>query len=216
MSAYLFFSSNFDICHDFLIQNWGLEQKPHQDVVFLNSTEDNISIEMIRQLGETILYPPSTLKEKTIILLNFEQTGLPAQNAFLKTLEEHPSYIRFILQASDPQKILETIKSRCQIQYLDQTKTASTTALAESFLNLLENATHAQLIEWSAQHKDKAEAVPFLKNLQRELHLQNSKKPTAITTQALTSINEAIGQIEQNFNVLLTLENCLFTIKSRF
>lgn len=216
MSAYLFFSSNFDICHDFLKQNWGLGQKPHQDIVFLNSIEESISIEMIRQLSEIVLYPPAQLPAKTIILTNFEQTSLPAQNAFLKTLEEHPAYIRFVLQASDPQKILETIKSRCQIQYLDQPNTVNTTALAENFLNLLETSTHAQLIEWCTQHKDKTEVLPFLKNLLNELHLHNSRKPTAKTTQVLSLISEAIGQIEQNFNVLLTLENCLFTIKSRF
>lgn len=217
MSASLIFSRNYQQCRQFLINNWQLDLSPQPDLICYNEDRQGLSIEEIRNLEQLLIYPPYKLPTKTIILANFDQAGIPAQNAFLKMLEEHPEYVKFILHATSEQKVLDTIKSRCQLVTLNQEALASdSTILAETFISLIKNSNHAQLIEWCATHKEREEAVNFLNDLLTQLHRLMGREPNQDHTLATTEINRALVQIEQNFNVLLTLENCLFTIKSRF
>lgn len=222
MSAHLIFSRNYQQCRTWLEKNWHLNFDSQPDLILLNEDRQGLSIEKIRDFEQILPYPPYKLPIKTIILANFDQVGVPAQNAFLKTLEEHPSYIRFVLQAPGDTQILDTIKSRCLVvnllgQESDQGSSAApTTSLAENFLALFPDATFAQLIDWCNNHKEREEAVNFLSDLLSQLHQLNQQSPTPQRLTALTAVNLALSQIKQNFNVLLTLENCLFTIKSRF
>lgn len=218
MSAHLIFSSDYQQLSQYLTKEWQLDFSPQPDLFVFNEDGQGLSIETIRDLEEIILYSPYKLPSKTIILANFDQAGIPAQNAFLKKLEEHPSYIRFVLQSANEQQILDTIKSRCLIvNLMGQTKEDKLeTDLATSFLNLFPDSTHAQLIEWASSHKEREEAVTFLTDLIHQLHQLLQQQPTAKTLIALEATNLALSQIKQNFNVIMTLENCLFSIKSRF
>lgn len=217
MSAHLIFSSNYQQCCQYLTKEWQLDFSPHPDLIIFNEDGEGLSIETIRNLEETMLYVPYKLAYKTIILANFDQAGIPAQNAFLKKLEEHPSYIRFVLQSGNEQQVLDTIKSRCQIvNLIGQNSKSTSTSLAENFLALFSGSNHAQLIEWASTHKERDEAISFLTDLINQLHLLMQKNPNPQTLLSLEATNLALSQIKQNFNVTLTLENCLFSIKSRF
>lgn len=217
MSAHLIFSSDYQQCCQYLTKEWQLDFSPHPDLIIFNEDGQGLSIETVRNLDETILYAPYKLPFKTIILANFDLAGIPAQNAFLKKLEEHPAYIRFVLQSSSEQEVLDTIKSRCRIvNLIGQNSKSISTSLAENFLNLFSNSTHAELIEWASGHKEREEAIGFLTDLINQLHLLIQKNPNPQTLIALESTSLALSQIKQNFNTTLTLENCLFSIKSRF
>ncbi|WP_128547698.1 DNA polymerase III subunit gamma/tau [Larkinella soli] len=75
----------------------------------------NNSVEDIRNLIDQVRYPPQSGKYKIYIIDEVHMLSQAAFNAFLKTLEEPPSYAIFILATTEKHKILPTILSRCQI-----------------------------------------------------------------------------------------------------
>jgi DNA polymerase-3 subunit gamma/tau len=75
----------------------------------------NNSVEDIRSLTDQVRFPPQSGKYKIYIIDEVHMLSASAFNAFLKTLEEPPSYAIFILATTEKHKILPTILSRCQI-----------------------------------------------------------------------------------------------------
>ena len=75
----------------------------------------NNSVDDIRALVEQVRYPPQGGKYKVYIIDEVHMLSANAFNAFLKTLEEPPSYAIFILATTERHKIIPTILSRCQI-----------------------------------------------------------------------------------------------------
>ena len=75
----------------------------------------NNSVDDIRSLIEQVRIPPQSGKYKIYIIDEVHMLSQAAFNAFLKTLEEPPSYAIFILATTEKHKILPTILSRCQI-----------------------------------------------------------------------------------------------------
>lgn len=92
----------------------------------------NNSVEDIRHLIEQVRIPPQAGKFKAYIIDEVHMLSSSAFNAFLKTLEEPPSYVVFILATTEKHKILPTILSRCQIFDFNRIKTEDISAhLAE-------------------------------------------------------------------------------------
>ncbi len=75
----------------------------------------NNSVDDIRSLVEQVRIPPQSGKYKVYIIDEVHMLSTAAFNAFLKTLEEPPPYVKFILATTEKHKILPTILSRCQI-----------------------------------------------------------------------------------------------------
>ena len=75
----------------------------------------NNSVDDIRNLIDQIRYPPQFGKYKVYIIDEVHMLSSQAFNAFLKTLEEPPSYAVFILATTEKHKVIPTILSRCQI-----------------------------------------------------------------------------------------------------
>ena len=75
----------------------------------------NNGVEHIRSLIEKVRFQPQQGKCKVFIIDEVHMLSLQAFNAFLKTLEEPPSYAYFILATTEKHKIIPTILSRCQI-----------------------------------------------------------------------------------------------------
>lgn len=83
--------------------------------VFELDAASNNSVDDIRRLVDQVRFPPQTGKYKTYIIDEVHMLSSSAFNAFLKTLEEPPSYAIFILATTEKHKILPTIISRCQV-----------------------------------------------------------------------------------------------------
>ncbi|MCT8978733.1 DNA polymerase III subunit gamma/tau [Clostridium sp. CX1] len=83
------------------------------DVIEMDAASKR-NIEDIRDIIENVKYPPQEGKYKVYIMDEVHMLTPPAVNAFLKTLEEPPSNVIFILATTDPQKLPITILSRCQ------------------------------------------------------------------------------------------------------
>lgn len=75
----------------------------------------NNSVEDIRNLVDQVRYAPASGKFKIYIIDEVHMLTSAAFNAFLKTLEEPPAYVKFILATTEKHKIIPTILSRCQI-----------------------------------------------------------------------------------------------------
>lgn len=89
-----------------------LEDKT-MDVVEIDAASNN-SVDDIRELRENVKYSPAKAKYKVYIIDEVHMLSQGAFNALLKTLEEPPSYVIFILATTEPHKIPATILSRCQ------------------------------------------------------------------------------------------------------
>ena len=83
------------------------------DVMEIDAASNN-GVEEIRNLRETVKYPPQQGKYKVYIIDEVHMLSTSAFNALLKTLEEPPAYVVFILATTEPQKLPATILSRCQ------------------------------------------------------------------------------------------------------
>lgn len=83
--------------------------------IFELDAASNNSVENIKTLMEQTLIPPQTGKYKVFIIDEVHMLSQAAFNAFLKTLEEPPAHVIFILATTEKNKILPTILSRCQI-----------------------------------------------------------------------------------------------------
>ena len=90
----------------------------HDDLsfnIFELDAASNNKVEDIRDLIDKVRIPPQIGKYKVYIIDEVHMLSKSAENAFLKTLEEPPPYIVFILATTEKNKILPTILSRCQI-----------------------------------------------------------------------------------------------------
>lgn len=84
------------------------------NIVELDAASNN-SVDDIRALVDQVRIPPQGGKYKVYIIDEVHMLSAAAFNAFLKTLEEPPSYAKFILATTEKNKIIPTILSRCQI-----------------------------------------------------------------------------------------------------
>ena len=73
----------------------------------------NRSVEEMTQLLERAMYAPSNARYKVYMIDEVHMLTTHAFNAMLKTLEEPPEYVKFILATTDPQKVPVTVLSRC-------------------------------------------------------------------------------------------------------
>jgi len=83
------------------------------DVIEIDAASHN-GVDNIRDIIEDVQYPPQEAKYKVYIIDEVHMLSIGAVNAFLKTLEEPPTNVIFILATTDPQKLPVTILSRCQ------------------------------------------------------------------------------------------------------
>lgn len=110
------------ICEDkdeVVIHN--IVKKIHPDVFFLPKS-DSLKVEDVESIFDKLNYFPVEANCKVFILENFSSATIQAQNKLLKTLEETPNNVYFLLCSEREDGILPTIKSRCQILELQPLK----------------------------------------------------------------------------------------------
>ena len=92
--------------------------------IFELDAASNNSVENIKSLMDQTRIPPQVGKYKVFIIDEVHMLSTSAFNAFLKTLEEPPAHVIFILATTEKHKILPTILSRCQIYDFERMATA--------------------------------------------------------------------------------------------
>jgi DNA polymerase-3 subunit delta' len=102
-------------CCDACLNCRKIEHQNHADVQWLRPESKSriISIDQIRDLLQTVHLKPTEAEFKVAVIVGADRLKAEAANAFLKTLEEPPKRTVFILLTTEPQRLLETILSRC-------------------------------------------------------------------------------------------------------
>ena len=90
-----------------------IEQGRSADIIEIDAAS-NRGIENIRKIREDLAYLPIQNKFKVFIIDEAHMLTIESFNALLKSLEEPPAHVKFILATTEPQKIPKTIQSRCQ------------------------------------------------------------------------------------------------------
>ena len=98
--------NNCEICKEIL-------EGSLTDVVEMDAASNN-SVEDVRQIREEVNFLPTKAKYRVYIIDEVHMLSTGAFNALLKTLEEPPEHVKFILATTEPQKLPTTILSRCQ------------------------------------------------------------------------------------------------------
>jgi DNA polymerase-3 subunit gamma/tau len=123
------------------------------DLIELDAAS-NTQVDQMRELLENALYAPTRARFKVYIIDEVHMLSRSAFNAMLKTLEEPPPHVKFVLATTDPQKVPVTVLSRCLQFNLKQIPVAQ---IAEQFARVLERESVAfeapalQLIARAAQ-----------------------------------------------------------------
>ncbi len=89
-----------------------LQSADNLDIFEIDAASNN-GVDNIRDIKESIIYPPTISKYKVYIIDEVHMLSESAFNALLKTLEEPPKYVVFILATTEVQKLPQTILSRC-------------------------------------------------------------------------------------------------------
>ena len=90
-----------------------MDEEESLDIIEIDAASNN-GVDEMRDLRETVKYPPQFGKYKVYIIDEVHMLSISAFNALLKTLEEPPVHVVFILATTEPQKLPATILSRCQ------------------------------------------------------------------------------------------------------
>ena len=92
-----------------------IEHGNHGDVHWIRpeSRSRVVTVEQMRELIREIQLKPAEAEYKTATIVGADRLKMEAANAFLKTLEEPPPKSLFILLTTEPQRLLETVRSRC-------------------------------------------------------------------------------------------------------
>lgn len=91
----------------------GILDESIMDVIEMDAASNN-SVDDVRDLRDKVIYPPSRTKYKVYIIDEVHMLSKGAFNALLKTLEEPPKHLIFILATTEPERLPQTILSRCQ------------------------------------------------------------------------------------------------------
>ncbi|ALC88487.1 DNA polymerase III subunit gamma/tau [Bacillus sp. FJAT-18017] len=91
----------------------GITNGTIQDVIEIDAASNN-GVDEIRDIRDKVKYAPSSVRYKVYIIDEVHMLSTGAFNALLKTLEEPPRHVMFILATTEPHKIPLTIVSRCQ------------------------------------------------------------------------------------------------------
>ncbi len=89
-----------------------IKEGSFMDIVEIDAASNN-GVDNIRELRDSVKYPPAVGKRRVFIIDEVHMLSTGAFNALLKTLEEPPSHVMFILATTEPQKLPATILSRC-------------------------------------------------------------------------------------------------------
>lgn len=124
------------------------DESTHLDIIEIDAASNN-SVEDIRDLREKVMVAPSVAKKKIYIIDEVHMLSKSAFNALLKTLEEPPEHVVFILATTDVEKLPATIISRVQrfnfrtigtgdaVSHLRSIATAENIAISDSALELI-------------------------------------------------------------------------------
>lgn len=219
----------FEIKPGFLDNSFNNKISSHPDINFV-LPENSIGISQIKEIESKITLKPVMAPQKVVIVFDAEKMTVEAQNAFLKTLEEPPEYVMFILMTVNHDLLLPTVISRCRIFRLsakpDEYSAQNLEEHAKILAGILNSRVGERLEKTADIAKTREEAVNWL---EKTIHVfrnalichcgeRPGRSDEAICLQNLSS-SQILAlirqcqltktQLEKNVNVRLALDNLI-------
>lgn len=161
----------------------------HPDIVRLTVPEGkrSILVEQVRGLRADAYVRPNEAERKVFLIEEAQAMNESAQNALLKVLEDGPGYLSFLLLTENPQQLLPTIRSRCEILSLicsnentpgpDEELRQMAEKLAALLIGGEELARMEYAVELENKKWDKDELLEFFNAVEAALHAQLLARP---------------------------------------
>jgi DNA polymerase-3 subunit delta' len=111
-----------------------IEAMQHADLTIVRAESEGgtLKVDQIREARRSLTLKPYQANYRVVLFLRFQEANDNAANALLKTLEEAPSYAVLILTADNPEQLLPTIVSRCEVLRLRPLKIESVQSALEN------------------------------------------------------------------------------------
>jgi DNA polymerase III subunit delta' len=111
-----------------------IETMQHADLTIIQAESEGgtLKVDQIREIRRSLTFKPYQANYRVALFLRFQEANDNAANALLKTLEEAPSYAVLILTADNPEQLLPTIVSRCEVLRLRPLKIESVQSALEN------------------------------------------------------------------------------------
>lgn len=153
-----------------------LASKNSLDIIELDGASNN-GVDDIRKIKEACNYPPSDLKYKVFIIDEVHMLSKGAFNALLKTIEEPPSYVLFILATTEIHKIPATIRSRCMKFEFKRIQTQTMIGRMQEICSIEGKVADIDALRLIAQNADGA-MRDALSMLEQSFYLSDNSKIT--------------------------------------
>jgi len=182
--------------------------------VLISSSMQEIKAGQMRQLINEVVITPRISKYRFVIIDEFDRVNETSANIFLKTLEEPPDALRFILITSRPEKLLPTIRSRCIPMDF---KTSGTTEIAHALKDIFHDVGSARI--------DRAASNGRFGKAAREIYADNvlvsskDAKQSEPYIQMLTTFVESLLETRPNdyaFYLKSSLQTLLEAVEGRW
>ena len=215
--------------HSYLIIGANLQQRLNKakklvgninegpDVIHLRAFP-SIGINQIRQLQKFLSQKPFQKDFKTALIAEAEKLSIPAQNSFLKTLEEPPALSVIILCCPNKNLLLPTIISRCQLvelpyepEFVLENKLSA--EYYSLYLKIIKAGPGQRLKLIEPYTKNREEAEKFLKEMMITLNKYSAKKGKNLKIINIISyFQKTLDLLQANVNVKLALENLIINL----
>lgn len=207
MHAYLITTAQPITLTDLVNQDLLPQDKPHPDIYTAPET-GALGIDLVRGLEQFLRFSPNVYDTKYIVILNAVRLTLPAQNAFLKTLEEPPLYAKFLLTVRHSSQLLPTLVSRCFVSPLNLT-TSPPPAPADqaALVTPLNQTSLPKRLKLAQPFATKESALTLTSSLITALRNDLHQNPSQSTTAGLDRLTQAHYRLDHNAHPLLTIEN---------
>lgn len=182
-----------------LTRQLGLSLDRNNPDLIIVEPDKSIGIEKIRQVKNFLAKKSWQSKSKLVVVLEAQSMTLEAQNAFLKTLEEPPKHSQIVLLCSNPDSLLPTIVSRCQIIKLapSQKKEQDLNTVKQEWQSILKLPLEKRLL-LSDSYRDKPRTRLWLKNFIFSLQSQLAKTGSTQTKNQIKLLITALQMVENN------------------
>ena len=158
-------------------------------------TRREITVDQIRDLGKDAAVLPNEAAGKVYIFPEADAMNVPAQNAFLKLLEEPPAWVTFLLCTANPERLLPTVRSRCGEDRLAPSREPLDDLAAErarGFLAARRDAAELLRCCHAMEKPDDSQALLAVVRAARELAVEE-----AVPAAELLGLEEFLGRAEQ-------------------
>jgi len=192
------------------IEDWIKEKDIKGSDVYRIDNNDSVKIDQIRALSRYLYHKPMQGEYRAGVLLYADKLTIPAQNAFLKLLEEPPKTAYILLGARASKQLLPTIISRCLV--IDIPVAQHKSKHAKEIEQLFDNMEVKAIFENAATFgKTKEVAEDYLQELllyiQNKIKTEKDSKELQNHAKLARKVNLSLGMLSVNVNPRQVLEN---------